>query len=68
MVNSSYYASPWFITVFTQSLQHQEGDNLSEKLLELWDYYLTVRLISIIFRIVRMEICIQNGAICTERE
>jgi ecotropic viral integration site 5 protein len=40
MVNSSYYSSPWFITIFTNSLQSQEGDVLSDKILELWDYFL----------------------------
>lgn len=41
MVNSSYYSSPWFITIFTNSLQSQEGEVLSDKILELWDYFLT---------------------------
>lgn len=41
MVNSSYYSSPWFITIFTNSLQSQEGEVLSDKILELWDSFLT---------------------------
>eukprot|EP00347_Sterkiella_histriomuscorum_P007183 403349944 len=40
-VNASYYCSAWFITIFTQSMQNQEGDEISEKLLQLWDYFLT---------------------------
>ena len=41
MINSSYYSSAWFITIFTNSLQSQEGTSISPRLLELWDYFLT---------------------------
>ena len=41
MVNSSYYSSPWFITIFTNSLQSMNtNDNICEKILELWDFFL----------------------------
>ena len=45
MVNSSYYSSPWFITIFTNSLQSMQDDHSleSSRILELWDYFLTVR-------------------------
>jgi len=43
-VTSSYYASAWFITVFTNSLQRnvsaQEPYEVNESLLQLWDYFL----------------------------
>jgi hypothetical protein len=45
MINSSYYSSAWFITIFTNSLQNQEGPIISNKLLELWDYFLTVNIL-----------------------
>jgi hypothetical protein len=43
MVNSSYYSSPWFITIFTNSLQSIKDDDCLEsaRILELWDYFLT---------------------------
>ena len=41
LVNSSYYSSPWFITIFTNSLQSmQDESRLNEKILELWDFFL----------------------------
>ena len=43
-VTSSYYASAWFITVFTNSLKQnvseEEPFNVNETLLQLWDYFL----------------------------
>ena len=40
-INSSYFASAWFITIFTNSLKQQEkGEAVSENLLQLWDYFL----------------------------
>jgi hypothetical protein len=41
MVNSSYYTSPWFITVFTNSLQQQDNDLVGDRILSLFDYFLT---------------------------
>ena len=41
MVNSSYYSSPWFITIFTNSLQQQEDDVVGDRILSLFDYFLT---------------------------
>ncbi len=51
MVNSSYYSSPWFITIFTNSLQSmQDDDSLeSSRILELWDYFLTVIIAGVIY-------------------
>jgi ecotropic viral integration site 5 protein len=42
MVNSSYYSSPWFITIFTNSLQSMQDDQSMDdkKILELWDFFL----------------------------
>ena len=44
MINSSYFASAWFITIFTNSIKHTvQGENeaeVSERLLQLWDYFL----------------------------
>lgn len=43
-VTSSYYASAWFITVFTNSLQTNVGPapehRVNESLLQIWDYFL----------------------------
>jgi hypothetical protein len=40
-VTSSYFASAWFITIFTNSLkQNQENSVINENLLQLWDYFL----------------------------
>lgn len=51
MVNSSYYSSPWFITIFTNSLQSMQDDHSleSSRILELWDYFLTVRITGVIY-------------------
>ena len=50
MINASYFASAWFITIFTNSIkkQHRSDDEetkeslpgVSENLLQLWDYFL----------------------------
>ena len=44
MINSSYFASAWFITIFTNSIKHtvqgQDEAEVSERLLQLWDYFL----------------------------
>ena len=44
MINSSYFASAWFITIFTNSLKShagsEQGESVSENLLQLWDYFL----------------------------
>jgi len=47
MINSSYFASAWFITLFTKSIKYNAQSNLSiddvqlsEPLLQLWDYFL----------------------------
>ena len=52
MINSSYFASAWFITIFTkaikfdQTMSSEEGSIesceylVSENLLQLWDYFL----------------------------
>ena len=44
MINSSYFASAWFITIFTNCIKNVkvEGEEtkVSEKILQLWDYFL----------------------------
>lgn len=47
MINSSYFASAWFITLFTNSIKNStqvadsiEDAQVSEQLLQLWDYFL----------------------------
>ena len=46
MINSSYFASAWFITIFTKNVRHEakaNGENdseMCEKLMQLWDYFL----------------------------
>ena len=55
MINSSFFASAWFITIFTNAIKHPppvdsdsnkaNGMNemeilVSDNLLELWDYFL----------------------------
>lgn len=49
MINSSYFASAWFITIFTNSIKNIsessigtpiEEVHVSERLLQLWDYFL----------------------------
>lgn len=47
MINSSYFASAWFITIFTNSIKNTvtssaatEEAEVSEHLLQLWDYFL----------------------------
>ena len=47
MINSSYFASAWFITLFTNSIKKSpqaveslEEVTVSENLLQLWDYFL----------------------------
>jgi len=47
MINSSYFASAWFITIFTntikntvESVNNEEEAKVSEYLLQLWDYFL----------------------------
>lgn len=40
-VTSSYFASAWFITIFTNSLkQNTQNSVVNENLLQLWDYFL----------------------------
>jgi|LauGreDrversion4_2_1035121.scaffolds.fasta_scaffold840015_1 hypothetical protein len=41
-VTSSYFASAWFITIFTNSLKqnHDEQGVCNESLLQVWDYFL----------------------------
>ena len=47
MINSSYFASAWFITIFTNCIknppktdQANEKAEVSEHILQLWDYFL----------------------------
>ena len=47
MINSSYFASAWFITIFTntikntvESMNNEQEAKVSEYLLQLWDYFL----------------------------
>jgi len=47
MINSSYFASAWFITIFTNTIKNpvestanDDDDKVSEHLLQLWDYFL----------------------------
>ena len=40
-VTSSYFASAWFITIFTSTLTQNTQDSVvNERLLQLWDYFL----------------------------
>ena len=40
-VTASYFASAWFITIFTNSLKQNTENNIpNESLLQLWDYFL----------------------------
>lgn len=41
-ITSSYFASAWFITIFTNSLKqnHDQDGKCNESLLQLWDYFL----------------------------
>jgi hypothetical protein len=41
-VTASYFASAWFITIFTNSLNKNTADDgtVNESLLQLWDYFL----------------------------
>lgn len=40
-ITSSYFASAWFITIFTNSpRQNSENSIVNESLLQLWDYFL----------------------------
>ena len=41
-VNSSYFSSSYFITLFTQTMQHQPSDEHMWKLLRIWDYFIIV--------------------------
>lgn len=46
-VNSSYFSSSYFITLFTQTMQHQQTNEKMWKLLRIWDYFIIVSDISI---------------------
>ena len=48
-VNSSYFSSSYFITLFTQTMQHQPSAVNMWKLLRIWDYFIIVSQ-SIIFK------------------
>lgn len=39
-INSSYYSSPYFITLFTSVLQMQTTGDHMQLLLRLWDYFI----------------------------
>lgn len=39
-VNSSYFSSSYFITLFTQVMQHQPSKENMWKLLRIWDYFI----------------------------
>ena len=41
-VNSSYFSSSYFITLFTQVMQHQPSKENMWKLLRIWDYFIIV--------------------------
>ena len=41
-VNSSYFSSSYFITLFTQTMQHQPHSANMWKLLRIWDYFIIV--------------------------
>ena len=41
-VNSSYFSSSYFITLFTQTMQHQPSSENMWKLLRIWDYFIIV--------------------------
>lgn len=46
MINSSYFASAWFITIFTNCIKNPPKDEktneirVNENILQLWDYFL----------------------------
>ena len=44
-VNSSYFSSSYFITLFTQVMQHQPSKENMWKLLRIWDYFIIVSII-----------------------
>lgn len=39
-VNSSYFSSSYFITLFTQTMQHQPNDEHMWRVLRIWDYFI----------------------------
>eukprot|EP00826_Nyctotherus_ovalis_P002590 TRINITY_DN10522_c0_g2_i2.p2 TRINITY_DN10522_c0_g2~~TRINITY_DN10522_c0_g2_i2.p2 ORF type:complete len:196 (+),score=73.02 TRINITY_DN10522_c0_g2_i2:571-1158(+) len=39
-VNTNFYASSWFMTVFSQLMQHAKEDEVPEMLLRVWDCFL----------------------------
>jgi hypothetical protein len=41
-INSSYFSAPYFITLFTSTLQLQTNMQNCECLLRLWDYFIVV--------------------------
>lgn len=58
-INSSYYSSPYFITLFTSVLQMQTSAEHCQLLLRLWDYFIIVSIVFYSF-LERMEIDIQG--------
>jgi len=41
-VNSSYFSAPYFITLFTSTLQLQTNMSNSALLMRLWDYFIVL--------------------------
>jgi len=39
-VSTSFFASAWFMTVFTNSMQHVKDDKATEMILKIWDAFL----------------------------
>ena len=39
-VNTNFYASSWFMTVFSQLMQHSKDDIIPDMLLNIWDCFL----------------------------
>lgn len=42
MISAAYYASAWFITIFTNSIKQtsENEDDIPENLMMMWDYFL----------------------------
>ena len=63
-VNSSYFSSSYFITLFTQMMQYQTTSENMWKLLRVWDYFVIVSYILVLtlFCLVRLEGYFQDFA------
>ena len=46
-ISAQLFASPWFITLFTNSQTHKKGIELSNNLLVFWDIFLTDGIVTV---------------------